>query len=94
MAKAVHVAQPGRLAFVVVGISLLNEGLVRWDERSDTHELVCGVQDDPLLGSGYENRSGTAALGPRSFEFYVIAAICIAWLELDALFTAKAELLL
>jgi len=75
-------------------VALLNVGLVRWDERSGADEAESGVEGGPLLGCGNEHRAGPATLGPRAFEFYAIAAVRIAWLELDAFFTPQAELLL
>ena len=66
---------------------------MRW-AASGAYEAVSSVEGGPLLGCGDKHRAGAATLGPRAFEFDVVAPVRIAWLELDALFAPQAEILL
>ena len=69
----------------VVGVALLDVGLVRWDERPGADESMGGVERGPLFGSGDGHRARAATLGPRAFENDAIAPVCAARLEIDAL---------
>jgi len=90
----VSVTQPCRLTRSVVGIALLDICFVRRDERSGADEPMGMVEDGALLGRRDRNVSRTSPFGPRAFELDPVASVCIARLELDALFAPQTEGLL
>src|SRR5207253_3012550 len=89
-----HLAQPGRVALAVVGITLLDERFISRDERSGTDKPMGTIQDGALLGGSYRHRAGTSALGPRTFQDNAIAPVRQTRSEKQAFFSAQTECLL
>lgn len=94
MAKAMHLAQPSRVALAVVGIALLDERFVCRNQGSGTDEPMDAVEDEALLAGSNRHRAGASTLGPRAFQDNAVASVRVTRSEQETFFSAQTECLL
>mgnify|MGYP001819664905 CR=1 FL=1 len=91
MPEAVRILDPRIADLAVVAISLLNEVLVRWDQRATFGEFPDFLEESPVLVCPDWHRPRPTTLGPAGLQFDVLVRDRVVRSELNGFLAPQAK---